>query len=138
MTIPIKKCFYVIVFSSLLTTLYGCESILPAAHRINVDQGNVIDSKQLDQLRPGISREQVRFLLGSPVNQNVFHSDRWDYLHYISKAGTYADPIRVTVFFENDQVIRIEDQYEKAQLELETQETPSEELIAVERPTRDK
>ena len=48
-------------------------------YRPDVQQGNVVTKDMVDQLRPGMTRDQVRFLLGTPMLTDVFHQDRWDY-----------------------------------------------------------
>ncbi len=78
-------------------------------YRINIQQGNFLDPKALDQLTTGMTRSQVRFLLGTPMVSNAFDPDRWDYVYYFKK-GRLRDPEKrkVTVFFEDDKVTRIE------------------------------
>lgn len=71
-------------------SLPGCGLIsdyLPhflAPYRPDVQQGNVITSDMIEQLRPGMTREQVKFMLGTPLLSDAFHPDRWDYLYYLS------------------------------------------------------
>ncbi len=106
-----KKIAHTLVFIIVGMTNYGCVSILPDPHKIDIHQGNIVDSQRVEQLQVGMSREQVKYLLGSPVSNNLFRTNRWDYLHYVSKAGNYAKPKRVTVFFDNGVVSKIENQY---------------------------
>ena len=77
-------------------------------YRPNIQQGNWITSEQVARLEPGMSREQVRFLLGTPTLQDIFRSDRWDYPYY-SKPG-YGDieQRRFSVWFEGDYLVRWE------------------------------
>ncbi len=103
-----KKLNYLFVLSAFCISLSGCVSLLPEAHKIDIHQGNIIEQDRVSQLRAGMSKDQVKYLLGTPVNNNVFHSERWDYLHYVSKAGTHGTPERLTVYFENGTVSRIE------------------------------
>lgn len=75
-------------------------------YRADVQQGNWITSEQVDRLRTGMTREQVRFLLGSPTLQDVFHADRWDY-PYMNKPGYGKTEQRnFTVWFEGDSLVR--------------------------------
>lgn len=78
-------------------------------YRINIQQGNFLDPKALEQLNTGMTRSQVRFLLGTPMVSNAFDPDRWDYVYYM-KRGRIGSPEqrKVTVFFEDDRVTRIE------------------------------
>lgn len=77
-------------------------------YRINVQQGNFLDPAALEQLAPGMTRSQVRFLLGTPMVSNAFDPDRWDYVFYLKKGRLKSPEQRkVTVFFEDDKVTRI-------------------------------
>lgn len=83
--------------------LSGC------VYRMTVQQGNFLDPKQVSQLQTGMTRAQVRFLLGTPVLPDAFDKDRWDYLYYL-KIGRLKGPDqrRLSVFFADDKVARVE------------------------------
>ncbi|MDN5843287.1 MAG: outer membrane protein assembly factor BamE [Alcaligenaceae bacterium] len=71
-------------------------------YRATIQQGNWITAEQVAQLQVGMSRDQVRFILGTPALQDVFHADRWDYPFY-NKPGYGDDELRTfTVWFNND------------------------------------
>jgi len=78
-------------------------------YRMTVQQGNFLDPKQVTQLQVGMTRSQVRFLLGTPMLPDAFDRDRWDYLYY-EKTGRLKKPDqrRLTVFFTDDKVARFE------------------------------
>jgi outer membrane protein assembly factor BamE len=78
-------------------------------YRMTVQQGNYLDPKQVSQLQVGMTRSQVRFLLGTPMLPDAFDRVRWDYLYY-QKVGRLkkADQRRLTVFFEQEKVARYE------------------------------
>lgn len=57
-------------------------------YRINVQQGNLVEQKQIAQLRPGMTRDQVRYVLGTPLLQDPFHADRWDYVYRFENGQT--------------------------------------------------
>lgn len=80
-------------------------------HKPTIQQGSVLTQQMLDNLQPGMSKEQVRFLLGTPSLVDVFHADRWDYVYWLKKPG--AEPVekRLTLSFENDLLTRIEGDY---------------------------
>lgn len=75
---------------------------MPRVHKITVQQGNVITQKMIDRLKPGMTREQVAFVMGEPVVRNTFNQDRWDYVYTIEAPGRFEDEKRVTLYFEND------------------------------------
>ena len=90
--------------------LAGC-SLLPDAHKIDVQQGNIVDRAALDELRTGMTKQQVRFLLGNPVINDLFHPDRWDYIYYVTPAGEPPTLKRLTLFFDGSVLTRVQDDY---------------------------
>lgn len=94
----------------LCVGLAGC-SLLPDAHKVEVQQGNIVDRAALDELRTGMTKQQVRFLLGNPVINDLFHPDRWDYIYYVTPAGKAPTLKRLTLFFEGSVLTRVQDEY---------------------------
>lgn len=72
------------------------------AHKIDIDQGNVVTSEQVGQLQPGMSKEQVRFLLGTPLLVDVFHAERWEYLYYSKPGKEEATQRRLSLIFSGN------------------------------------
>ncbi|WHZ10119.1 MAG: Outer membrane beta-barrel assembly protein BamE [Burkholderiaceae bacterium] len=70
-------------------------------YRVEVVQGNFVSKEQVDALRPGMSREQVRNILGTPLLTDMFHADRWDYVFTIRREGVAPQTRKLTVFFKN-------------------------------------
>ena len=92
-----------------LTSVTACGFIgFPGVYRINVEQGNIIDQKKVDKLKIGMSRRQVRFILGTPLVEDSFNLDRWDYTHTIRNGKNSLLDERLTVYFEGDKLARIE------------------------------
>jgi len=86
-------------------SLSGCLSY----YKIDVQQGNVITPETLARVETGMTRQQVRFILGTPLVSDPFHQDRWDYIYTLAKGGeVITESQRVTVFFEDDKVARME------------------------------
>ncbi len=82
--------------------------VAACAHKIDIQQGNVITEEQLSLLQPGMTGNQVRQLMGTPLLTDPFHPDRWDY-YYSMKSGTEKlMRYRATLFFSNDRLLRIE------------------------------
>lgn len=95
----------------LLGLLTACSSVKLGGigpHRIDVQQGNALDQESVAKLKPGLSRSQVRFLLGTPLLVDPFHTNRWDYVYTFHKAGKLTEQKRITLFFDNDTLLRIE------------------------------
>lgn len=78
-------------------------------YRVNISQGNYLEAKLIDQVQVGMTRSQVRFLLGTPMVADPFHPDRWDYLYYFKSGKTQKlDKQLIIIFFADDKVERIE------------------------------
>ena len=80
----------------------------PLMYKIDIQQGNVIDQAMINDLKPGMSKSQVRYIMGTPLLVDVFHQDRWDYLYIFKKAGKLTERKRVTLLFEDDRLVRLE------------------------------
>lgn len=77
-------------------------------YKIDVIQGNFVSREQVEQLRPGLSRDQVRAVLGTPLLASLFHADRWDYVFTLKRQGVEPQSFKYTVFFKGDQLERFE------------------------------
>lgn len=77
-------------------------------YKVDVIQGNFVSSEQVAQLRPGLTRDQVKGLLGTPLMASVFHADRWDYVFTLQRQGVENQSYKYTVFFKGDQLDRFE------------------------------
>lgn len=77
-------------------------------YKIDIQQGNALDQEKLDKLKPGMTPAQVRFILGTPLVEDLFHPNRWDYVYRYQKGGKLAEQRRITVIFENEKLKGIE------------------------------
>jgi len=102
------KAIFKITSLLLLIGLMGCSGRLFTVHKIDVQQGNAVDPEKVEQLQVGMNKEQVRFLMGTPLINDSFHPDRWDYVYHL--IPDYGDTERrhVAVLFEGDKVTNIE------------------------------
>ena len=75
---------------------------IPRVHKITIQQGNVITQEMIDQLKPGMTRSQVAFVMGEPIFRNSFDETRWDYIYTVEVPGIYSDERRVSLYFDND------------------------------------
>jgi outer membrane protein assembly factor BamE len=83
----------------------GCGSII---HRIDIQQGNIVAPETFAKLKTGMTRTEVRGLLGTPLLTDVFHANRWDYYFRYEQRGQFVEQNRFAVFFENEKVVRVE------------------------------
>ena len=77
-------------------------------YRIEIQQGNFISQEMVAQLKPGMSKEQVRLALGTPLLNDIFHADRWDYVFWREKPGAKREQRKLTVFFEDGKLTRLD------------------------------
>ena len=98
---------HIILFAALLCV--ACSSALPSfkPYKMDIQQGNVVTSKMMLQLRPGMTKSQVRFIMGTPLIQDSFHRDRWDYFYQMRKSGKVIEQRRVIMEFEGDALKRV-------------------------------
>jgi len=94
--------------------LQGCSSMAQGlettgvTYRIPIQQGNVVEQERVNQLQPGMAKRQVRFVMGTPMLVDPFHQDRWDYVYMYRPSRGDSEERRVTLYFENDTLVRIE------------------------------
>ena len=77
-------------------------------YKIEVVQGNFVSREQVDALKPGMAREQVKQILGTPLVTSVFHADRWDYVFTLKRQGVEPQKRHLTVYFKGDVMARFE------------------------------
>ena len=106
-----RKILIVLVIAGLLTSA-GCARVRNFSlkpYRINIQQGNYLEEHEVDEIQPGMTRSQVRFLLGTPMVVDLFDTSRWDYVYYL-KIGRSGDIYRrhFVITFDGDLAIRID------------------------------
>ena len=75
-------------------------------YRVDVIQGNFVSKEQVDVLKVGMTRAQVKEVLGTPLITSLFHEDRWDYVFTLQRQGVEPQAFKYTVFFKGDQLER--------------------------------
>ena len=99
-----------LLFSLLLLSSCGFVPQIPGVkpYRIDIQQGNYISQDMVAQLKPGMSKEQVRLALGTPLLTDIFHANRWDYVYWREKPGAKREQRKLTVFFEDGKLTRLD------------------------------
>lgn len=114
MTHPFLRALLVAALSTFMlgacSSLQSSDSFLGVItpYRIDVVQGNVITKEQAAVIKPGMSRTQVRDVLGSPLLTDIFHADRWDYVFTIRRRGAEPQLRKAVVMFQDDKVAKFE------------------------------
>ena len=97
-----------LIRSRILTLLLPC-LVCACVYRVDVQQGNLLEDTDIDAVKAGMTRSQVRFLLGTPVVDDAFHADRWDYIYYFREGRSRKAERRwLIVYFDGDFVRSIE------------------------------
>ncbi|MBV8500461.1 MAG: outer membrane protein assembly factor BamE [Paucibacter sp.] len=111
----------VLIPLALGLTLSGCSNLssfasvsgdkvmgLVTPYRVEIVQGNVLTKEQVERAKPGMTREQVRDVLGTPLLTDIFHTDRWDYTFTIRRQGTPFEQRKVVAWFEGDTLKKLD------------------------------
>ena len=77
-------------------------------YRIEVQQGNFVSQEMLSQLKPGMSKEQVRLTMGTPLLADAFHADRWDYIYTREAPNGKRESRKLAVFFADGKLARVD------------------------------
>ena len=80
---------------------------LPETYRQDISQGNEITPEMLLEIKPGLNKSQVRFVLGTPLIQDSFHKDRWDYIYVIRKEGKFIESRHLVLTFKKDMLVNL-------------------------------
>jgi outer membrane protein assembly factor BamE len=97
--------------AAALLALSGCSNILNSvgAYRIGIQQGNFVSQETVSRLKVGMSKEQVRFVLGTPLVTDIFHADRWDYVYYNKPQNSNkVEERKLTVIFVDGRLAKLE------------------------------
>lgn len=110
-----------ILFIAFLLAVIGittsCSSLrFPGVYRLEIAQGNYVEQKMVDKLEKGMSRRQVRYVLGTPLVADTFNQDRWDYYYSRRRGEEQIVEHQFSVYFEGDALASWEGTYEKSKL----------------------
>ena len=117
MSAPYYRCAFRVLGLSSVLALAACGSFDSASHQVaglvtpykmEIVQGNFVSKEQVALLKPGMGRQQVRDILGTPLVVSVFHADRWDYVFTLKRQGVEPQARKLVVFFNNDVLDRFE------------------------------
>ena len=107
-----RYCRLLAVAAAICLALSACQKVpmLPGLkpYRMDIQQGNVVTQEMVAKLKPGMTRQQVRFVMGTPPIADAFHHDRWDYVYYLNKDGQVVEHRRLILLFDGDTLKRIE------------------------------
>ena len=107
---------------ALMLALSGCQFI----YKVDIQQGNLLDQRLVDDLRPGMTKRQVALVLGTPAVESPFRHDRWDYISTYYRRGKRVTRKLLSLTFEDNRLVRIEGNYLPDDAEVVDDDTPAE------------
>ncbi|MBB6521191.1 outer membrane protein assembly factor BamE [Pseudoteredinibacter isoporae] len=98
-----QKAVKLSIAAACLLMISACSYLkFPGVYTLDIQQGNIITQDMVDQLKPGMTKRQVRFVLGTPLITDTFTPDRWDYYYSLKDANGKLTKERLTVFFDEE------------------------------------
>ena len=94
--------FVSLIFLGACSKNYDGSYQVPLLYKIDIQQGNVIEQNMLDRLKPGMSKNEVKYIMGTPVLIDPFHNNRWEYIFSLQKGSSVREQRRVTLYFDED------------------------------------
>ena len=95
----------------MLLCVGGCKTVSNLIYTVDIQQGNVLDQKLVDNLKPGMTKRQVNIVLGTPSVASPFHQDRWDYVAIYLHRGEQISRTLLSLTFEHNRLVKIEGDY---------------------------
>lgn len=99
----VKASLAICILSLSVFVTSGCQLV----YKQEMNQGNIIPEDKVAELKNGLTMEQVHFLLGTPILDNYFHQDRWDYIYYLKPAHGETQRKHIVIYFTDDRVSKI-------------------------------
>ena len=95
----------------ILLTLFLFSPLLSSCstYKMDIRQGNFVTPEMREKLKLGMTRQQVRYVLGTPLVSDVYHGNRWDYVYRLERGGKVIEQQNMTLYFEGDKLARIDD-----------------------------
>ncbi len=99
---------HLVLIAFLAITACSSNVHIPLVYRIDIHQGNITNQDMVDQLKPGMTKRQVAFIMGTPLIEDAFHSNRWDYVYSNEPGGEDRMEKKFTALFDGDELVGVE------------------------------
>ncbi len=101
-----------IILTLTTLALCACSSIkFPGVYKLTIQQGNIVSQEMIDKLKPGMTRGQIQFILGTPVLEDAFNPNRWNYIYTVAYPDQPIIKKELIIVFEDDRLIGFEGDY---------------------------
>jgi outer membrane protein assembly factor BamE len=101
-TKPIANTMQFRILTILLSFIFISACSIPKVYKLTVQQGNIVTQDMLDELKVGMTKRQVAYVMGTPLIRSPYQQERWDYLYTLERRDKVVKDYQVTVFFQND------------------------------------
>lgn len=95
-----------VILGALLLSACSFSNLLDP-YRVDIRQGNYVTQEMVSHLKPGMTKEQVRFVLGTPLVSDIFHAERWDYLYRFKRGSGEVQQRHMSVYFDQGKLVRV-------------------------------
>jgi outer membrane protein assembly factor BamE len=103
----------VLFLLSVLSGVTACS--FPGVYKLDVQQGNIVTQDMVNQLKPGMNKKQVRYIMGTPLLIDSFEDNRWDYFYSLKNGNDELAQERLTLFFSDDQLVNMQGNFRPEQ-----------------------
>ncbi len=107
---------HLVLIACLTTAAWSSGTHIPFVYRIDIHQGNIITQEMVDQLKPGMTKRQVAFIMGTPLLEDAFHDNRWDYVYSDEPGGGERLEKKFTALFDGDELVGVEGDFRPANM----------------------
>jgi outer membrane protein assembly factor BamE len=101
------------ILTVLLSFLFISACSIPKVYKLTVQQGNIVTQEMVDELKVGMTKRQVAYVMGTPLIRSPYQQERWDYLYTLERRDKVVKQYQVTVFFKDELYTRIEGEVPK-------------------------
>ena len=92
---------------AIIALAAGCDSVPRIPYKIEIQQGNFISPDMISRLKPGMSKDQVRAVMGTPLLSGIFHAERWDYVYWREQSDGKLENRKLVVYFDGGKLARV-------------------------------
>ncbi|MDD2768737.1 MAG: outer membrane protein assembly factor BamE [Methylococcus sp.] len=107
-----------IISLTAILPLAGCSYVdqIPFLYHLDIHQGNIVSQEMVDQLKPGMNRRQVTFIMGTPLTVSPFHDNRWDYVYSNQPGGEERLQRKISLEFDQDELVGLQGDFKPGEL----------------------
>lgn len=119
-----------LMLAAIAVALPACSNLeFPGIYQLQIEQGNIIKQEMIDQLKPGMSRSQVEYVMGTALIKDTFNGERWDYVYTLKRSGKKPKQQHLTIFFDGDAMTHFTGDFAATPTAVQDQPEPAQETV---------